>query len=133
MKKLIILLLVCATILVACTKLEDSVALRSQDAETTHIIVDFTSFPAHSTYTIVDLTGGSRYRFDSDSLKYFVQDITVGNYQTTWRILDIKEDSRYKAKMVNQNQGTVTDWKNSVIQINGHELGGSYVFTRVDR
>lgn len=138
MRTLIILLSVCATTLVACTKLqEDAVAKVAaaplQQTETTQIVVDFTQFPARTIFTARNATTGDSYKFDSDSMKYYTQTISLGEYNTTWRLVNITEDARYKAKMVNHNQGTVTDWKTTILQISGHQLKGSYTFTRVDR
>lgn len=115
-----------------CSKQSEDIVARQQVA-TTNITVDYRSFPAHSVYTIINEQTGSRYVFDSDSLKYFNHPIDEGTYQTQWRILGITEDKQARAKMLNDNQGTLADWKVSTIIINGHNLRGSFVFSKVPR
>ncbi len=126
-------LLLSVTILFSCTKQEDDISAREQDIQTTNIIVDYRAFPAHAIYTITNEQTGDKYIFDSDSTNYFERTITEGTYQTKWQILGITENKQYKAKMLNENQGTLADWKPATISINGHYMKGTFTFSKVPR
>jgi len=115
-----------------CTKQQDELAARGGIATET-ITVDFRAFPARGIYTIINQQTSEVYTFDSDSMTYYQQPIVAGTYQTRWQILETTEDKHAVAKLLNESQGTIADWKNSTILINGHDMKGTFTFLKAPK
>lgn len=115
-----------------CTKPNDEIVNRQQIVQgNTNVTVDFTTFPARTTWTLYPESGGKEIRFDSDSMKlYHVNVPTNTKYRVHWSLVKITTDTKSVAKCQYGNKQELELWETGTHMYYGQVIDGTYTFTK---